>query len=469
MTRSLMQAADKQSMHRILQNFSRFGDKPAMVWRGRTYTYQWLCRRISELKKTIDDHGIENGAPVLIETDFSPAGVALFFALAHKNCMLIPVGPQHQSGKDRLAEIAQAEYRTAPANRQTANSQSDAGGVLVETTGRTASHRLYDILHESSHPGLVLFSSGTTGDPKGIVHDLALLAEPFAVPRKPFRAIAFLLFDHIGGINTMLYILSSGGCLITVPDRQPDTVLKAVEKHRAELLPASPTFLNMLLASESYRQYDLGSLKVISYGAEPMPQSTLHRIHELFPETRLQQTYGLSEVGILKTKSKSSDSLWLKAGGEGFETRIVDGILHIRAQTAMLGYLNAPSPFTEDGWLDTGDAVEAEGEYIRFLGREDEVINVGGEKVRPTEVEAVLEEMPELQQAVVFGEKNPLTGAIVAARVVPAATAPPEAAELRKKIRQYCEKRLPRYKVPVRIQITDAIQHTTRFKKQRQK
>ena len=111
----------------------------------------------------------------------------------------------------------------------------------------------------------------------------------------------------------------------------------------------------------------------MTYGTEVMPESTLKQFHELFPKVLLLQTYGLSEVGILRSKSKSSDSLWVKVGGEGFETRVVDGMLEIKAKSAMLGYLNAESPFTEDGWFKTGDAVEVDGEYIRILGRKSEM------------------------------------------------------------------------------------------------
>ena len=116
-------------------------------------------------------------------------------------------------------------------------------------------------------------------------------------------------------------------------------------------------------------------------GPQGMPESTLQHLHKVLPDVRLKQTYGLSELGILRSKSKSSDSLWVKVGGEDYETKIVDGILWIRARSAMLGYLNAPSPFTEDGWFITGDAVEVDGEYIKILGRKSELINVGGEKV----------------------------------------------------------------------------------------
>ena len=136
-----------------------------------------------------------------------------------------------------------------------------------------------------------------------------------------------------------------------------------------------------------------------------------------FPDIKLLQTYGLSEVGILRSKSKSSDSLWVKVGGEGFETRVVDGMLEIKAKSAMLGYLNVPSPFTEDGWFKTGDAVEVDSEYIKILGRKSEIINVGGEKVYPQEVENVILEIDNVAEVTVYGEKNPIIGNIVCAKV----------------------------------------------------
>jgi acyl-coenzyme A synthetase/AMP-(fatty) acid ligase len=311
----------------------------------------------------------------------------------------------------------------------------------------------------------VLFSSGSTGKSKAAVHDLSLLLEKFRTPRRSQRAITFLLYDHIGGVNTMLYTLSNAGCMVTVPDRRPDTVLAAVAKHRVELLPTSPTFLNLILLDQAWQRHDLSSLRTVTYGTEPMPESTLRRFHELFPQLSLQQTYGLSEVGILRSKSRSSDSLWMKIGGEGYETRIVDGLLQIKAQSAMLGYLNAPSPFTEDGWFLTGDAVEVDGEYLKILGRKSEMINVGGEKVYPAEVESVLLQMPGILDAAVSGEANAITGAIVVARLNLAQPEP--LPELRRRLREYCRARLAPYKIPARIEIVDDAQYSARFKKMR--
>jgi acyl-CoA synthetase (AMP-forming)/AMP-acid ligase II len=232
-----------------------------------------------------------------------------------------------------------------------------------------------------------------------------------------------------------------------------------------QLLPTSPTFLNLLLISEAYRQHDLSSLQLVTYGTEVMPEATLKRFHAQFPNVKLQQTYGLSEVGILRSKSKAPDSLWVKVGGEGFETRVVDGMLEIKAKSAMLGYLNAPSPFTADGWFRTGDAVEVDGEYIRILGRKSELINVGGEKVYPAEIESVLQTMPGVVDAAVAGEPHPMTGQIVVARVRLAQEE--ELPAFRARMRAFCRDKLAGYKIPQKVEIVRDDLHSERYKKMR--
>jgi acyl-CoA synthetase (AMP-forming)/AMP-acid ligase II len=131
----------------------------------------------------------------------------------------------------------------------------------------------------------------------------------------------------------------------------------------------------------------------------------------------------------------------------------------------MLGYLNAPDKFDADGWFCTEDAVEVDGDYLRILGRTSELINVGGRKVYPAEVEAVLTELPNVRDVAVFGHANPLTGQIVAARFNLAA---PEALDdFKRRMRQFCKDRLPSYKIPVRVEFTDENQFGARLKKVR--
>ena len=440
----------------LLDVFRENAERDAIVWRDTACSYGHLLARVGHWEGELAAKEIPHGAVVMLEADFSPESVALFLALAAHGCILVPMTASVEAKKPEFAEVAQCEIAIT----------IDAQDVVeFRSLPHAGAHEFYETLRTLAHPGLVLFSSGSTGRSKAAVHDLSGLFEKFRVRRQSLRAITFLLYDHIGGVNTMLYTLANAGCIVTVQERSADGVLAAVAKHRVELLPTSPTFLNLILLSEAWRRHDLQSLRTITYGTEPMPQSTLTRLHELLPEVQLVQTYGLSEVGILRSKSKSSDSLWVRIGGEGFETRIVDGMLQIKARSAMLGYLNAASPFTEDGWFLTGDAVEVDGEYVRILGRKSEIINVGGEKVYPAEVENVVQTLDNIAEVTVFGEKNPITGAIVCARV--RLLLPEPLAELRSRIRQACRGRLAPYQIPVKIVITDEEQFGGRFKKKR--
>jgi acyl-CoA synthetase (AMP-forming)/AMP-acid ligase II len=311
----------------------------------------------------------------------------------------------------------------------------------------------------------VIFSSGSTGNHKAVLHDFAALLEKFRKPRQRKCTLTFLLFDHIGGIDTLMNTLSSGGSVVTVAAREPELVCQAIERHGVHTLPTSPTFLNLLLLSEAYKGRDLSSLQVIAYGTEPMPESTLHRLREVFPQVSLVQTYGMSELGVLRSRSKDSGSLWIKFSGDGFETKIVDGVLWVRTPTAMLGYLNAPDLFDAEGWLNTQDVVEVDGEYLRILGRASDLINVGGQKVYPAEVEDVLMQLENVRDVAVYGERNALTGQIVAARFN--LHAPEDPNDFKRRLRAFCKNRLAPYKIPVRVEITDREQFGARFKKMR--
>jgi long-chain acyl-CoA synthetase len=137
-------------------------------------------------------------------------------------------------------------------------------------------------------------------------------------------------------------------------------------------------------------------------------------------------------------------SLWFRIEQDDFATRVVDGRLWVRTAQSMLGYLNAPPPVEEDGWTCTGDRVEVEGDYIRVLGRDSDLINVGGHKVYPAEVENVLLALPNIRDAVVTGESHPLMGQVVSARLFVAGTgrggylAPSHTGRLRPTVARLC-------------------------------
>jgi acyl-CoA synthetase (AMP-forming)/AMP-acid ligase II len=286
---------------------------------------------------------------------------------------------------------------------------------------------------------------------------------------KEINTLIFLTFDHIGGIDTLLRILSIGGTLTIPLSRQPEEISRLIEKYRVNVLPSSPTFLNLLLLSGLHQKYDLGSLNIIAFGAEPMPESLLLRLRKLFPDLELQQKFGTSETNAIRVTSRSNDSLFMKLDDPNLEHKVIDGELWLKSKTQVLGYLNASmESFTEDGWFMTGDLVEtSEDGYIKIIGRNKEVINVGGEKVLPSEVESILLEMNEFSDVMVYGEENQITGQSVAVEVVPKQDIGKR--EAKKAIRKFCKDKLDTYKIPTKIVLVDQTNFSDRFKKIRRR
>jgi acyl-coenzyme A synthetase/AMP-(fatty) acid ligase len=436
----------------LRERFAAFGEAPFMVWRDRSFSYRWLLAEVRRLDEVLAQSGVQAGASTVLRGDFSPWSVALFLSLVSRGAVVVPISPAVTRFEEQC-EVAEAGYLL--------HIGEEAFGV--ERTGRTPAHPLLVELARRGHPGLVLFSSGSTGRSKAAVHDLVPLLEKFHERRRGFRSAAFLLFDHIGGVNTMLYSLAAGGALVALAERSPERVCEAIARHGIELLPTSPSFLNLLLVSEAHLRHDLSSLKMVTYGTEPMPVETLRRVAAALPHATFKQTYGLSELGILRTASRANDSLWVRVGGEDYETRVVDGILHIRARCAMLGYLNAPSPFDADGWFDTQDRVEVDGEWLRILGRDSDIINVAGQKVYPAEVESVLLEMEGVLDATAVAVPHPIMGSVVGARVQ--LGRPETVAEFRSRMRRHCVGRLEPFKVPATVTVIADANVTGRFKK----
>jgi long-chain acyl-CoA synthetase len=440
----------------FFERLVQWGDEKALVWKNTETNYGSLLRLSEAWRERFEAQGVVQGEVVALEGSFSPNACAALIALVKLGAIVVPLTPLMRAQREKFLEIAEVRLSVE---------FDEADGATLATFDQVVSNPLTRKLVERGNPGLVIFSSGSTGSPKAILHDFSAILNKFERVRQKKTTLTFLLFDHIGGIDTMFNTFASGGTVVTVEAREPEVVCKAIAQHRVHTLPTSPTFLNLLLMSGAAEHHDLSSLKVIAYGTEPMPESTLKALHEVLPDVSLVQTYGMSELGVLRSRSRDSQSLWLKFTGEGFEIKIVDGILWVRAKTAMMGYLNAPDLFDADGWLNTQDAVEVDGEYLRILGRATDLINVGGQKVYPAEVENVLLQLENVEDVAVFGKAQPMMGQVVAARFK---LRTPEAMDLfKRRMMAFCREHLANYQVPRAVEFTDAEQFGARFKKMR--
>lgn len=432
-------------------------DRSAFVHRGEPTTYSQLAQEVVSQQAKLREQGVGAGSRVALVADYSPLAVSTLLALSGLAAIIIPLSGAAADHSTPSLAVSGCDFKIR------FNNEGRMG--VLERHSVHAENPLLDRFRQLGTAGLVLFSSGSSGTPKAMLHDMARVSERFRGPRRAVTAIPFLSMDHFGGINTILGLLASHSTIVTTAERSLRSICQAIERHRIELLPTTPSFLTLLMASDFSERYDLSSLTKITYGSEPMPQVTLDRLRTRLPQVQLQQTYGLSELGVLHSKSREDGSLWVKLGGDGFETQVREGILYVRSAYRMVGYLNAPSSFDADGWFNTQDRVEVDGDYFLIRGRASDLINVGGQKVYPAEVEEILLQQRNVVEASVCGEPHPLLGQIVTAKVL--LNEPEDTSQLRRRLRLACQAALARYKVPAKIEQTGSPLHSPRFKKLR--
>ncbi|EHS0799594.1 long-chain fatty acid--CoA ligase [Campylobacter lari] len=430
--------------------FNENQEQHALIYEEQNYTYNDLCNNvINKISLLVD---LKNIDIVGIVGDYDFESVSLFLACIELNKIIIPFINESEID-NKLAEVnCDILFK---------NNQYE----LQEK--HCNNHDLIQKLIDDNKPGLILFSSGSTGKPKAMVHDLDKILNTYLNKKsKKLNILLFLMFDHIGGLNTLFNCLSMNACAIALKDRKNiEALAQTIEKYQISLLPASPSLLSLMLIANVVEKYNLSSLKVISYGTERMPEILLVKLKQSFPKVKFHQTFGTSEVGVTQTKSFGN---YFKL--ENITYKIINNELFLKSNMQSLGYLNADnSVFTDDGYFATGDLVEVINEngeeYIKIIGRNKEVINVGGEKVLPQEVEGVLMQISFIQDCLIYGQNNPLTGQSVCVKIVLEQNEIFTALEAKKKIRMFCKDKLANYKIPTKVEIVQKLEISERFKK----
>lgn len=443
-------------MNKMVDKF-KDNDQTAIIYDGKKYSYNELYIKIKEIENFIEGK-IKSGEVVAILADYSFVSIALFFALYENKNIIAPIT---STSKKEIDGKVKESFSTKIINLENEK-------LVITNIKSEASHKIINGLQTSKCAGLILFSSGSTGTPKAMIHNLDTLVDSYGDKKqKQINMLVFLMFDHIGGINTMLNILSMNATMIIPQNRNADDICKLIEEYKIAVLPSSPTFLNLILINRSYEKYDLSSLRMITYGTETMPEGLLGRLKAVFSKVKFLQTFGTSETGIAVTSSKSSSSTFMKIDDENLEYKIVDNELWLRSKTQILGYLNrSMESFTNDGWFKTGDLVELDNEgFIKIIGRNKEIINVGGQKVLPSEVESVLLGMDEIEDCLVYGEQNAITGQSVSCDVVLKHGIDDSGFKIL--VRKFCKDKLDSFKIPTRVNVVQYTEFTERFKKSR--
>jgi acyl-coenzyme A synthetase/AMP-(fatty) acid ligase len=341
-----------------------------------------------------------------------------------------------------------------------------APGVALRVTCRARIEPLARPRLERQPTEWVLFTSGTTGVPKMVVHSLAGLTGAITSGGVRDGSVVWGTFYDIrryGGLQIFLRAMHDGGSLILSDAKEPvGDFLVRLGRHGVTHMSGTPSHWRRALMSPSARQM---SPRYVRLSGEIADQVILDNLAACYASARVGHAYASTEAGVgfdVNDGREGFPASLIGAPGE-VEMKVVDGSLRIRSPRTAFGYVGAGAAALADpdGFVDTGDMLERSGDRYHFTGRKGGIINVGGLKVHPEEVEGVINRHPQVRMSLVHPRKSPITGAIVVAEVVLRDEAKAAGADasgaLRGEILDLCRARLAQHKVPAMIRFVPAL------------
>lgn len=411
---------------------------PALVHDGRARSYADVLAEVAALAGTLRDGEVALVALAAAGAEEAAVGLA---AAARAGCDILVLPPT-------ASEATRAELRA----RHGADAVLE-GGRLRPLDASGATRRAPD-------GRVVLFTSGTSGAPKPVVHSWRTLGaavrdEPSLHGRRWFASYHPTAF---AGLQVLAQAWATGGALVTSDRKDPHALLSMLAAAQVEVACGTPTFWRMLLAGARSADAPRPALRRITLGGEAVDDGLLDALRDAFPGAKLTHIYASTEMGACITvrDGRAGFPVELLGGAEGGpQLDVRDGELWIRSPRAMRGYLDGEA---RPDWFATGDLVEVRDGRVMFVGRRSETINVGGSKVLPARVEAVLRSVEGVIDAHVRGVKSSMVGEVVAATIVPVPGA--DRAALRSAVLAACRARLARHEVPAMLTFADALATT---------
>lgn len=479
----------------------------ALKGAGRAYSYAELSAEVDRTARALLAAGVGRGDRVATLSPPHPDFWILFLATASIGAIWLGLNPRYSRGElayvvadadpklifgrlnvggrdftDDLLALAEVEAATprplVALDGEVAGFTSIpsfvAGGEAISAAAlRTARADV-----GGRQPCLLVYTSGTTGRPKGaVLHHLGLITTNrirLSYARAtPARVVTFLPVNHVGCVgDTGCTILLAGGCLILMEQFEPQATLRLMQDERATIWGSVPTTFQLCLEQPNFADFDLSALQLITWGGARMPSELIARLATLCPN--LATDYGMTETIGSITYTEPGDGLDVLAETVGrpppeFEVRIAtpeglpvpagaEGEVQVRGPFVMLEYWGRPDATAEtldaEGWLHTRDlAVERPDGRYRLVGRLSEMFKSGGYNVYPREVEQALEAHAAVAAAAVVGIEDPLYGeaGFAFVQLEPGAALEPD------ELRAFCRARLANYKVPKGIEVLPAL------------
>ena len=328
------------------------------------------------------------------------------------------------------------------------------GNIIYNQTERNED---LDLFLTTSQAGIVLETSGTSGNKKVVLHNFDRIVEKYAKLQRKFTTILVFSPEHISGIETMLSIIIPGGTVIIPADQNINVVCNIIEEKKVGLLACTPSFMRLAMVSGNIEK--LKNIQILNLGGERTDENLLYKLKQNLPSTQVYQVFGTTETANIRTHSLQG-SVFFKPGKEGEDYIINEGVLWLKKTPSIECFLQGKIQI-ENGWVCTNDRVEQNSDgYINILGRTENTINIGGEKVDPAEIENIIIKIKGILSVKVYGENDILMGKKLVADICI------DQGESIKKseIIYFCRNKLSDHKIPVKFHIHNEIALTSRLK-----
>ncbi len=476
-------------------------DRTAIVYQNETRTFAELQERVNRLANALQARGVKKGGRVAIMAMNSPAYVEAYYASARLGAAFIPLN--YRAKKEELAYMVNnseasvlfvgerylplaAEIRPQLQTVQHLIAVDCRPEGMLSYEDLLAQHEPEEVYTDVDEmdPTIIIYTSGTTALPKGVVLThlgLSVYVTNTVEPADPVAEDVDVLlvsvpFYHVAGATTMLSAVWGGRLMVILPQFEPAAWLEAVQKYRVTHSFVVPTMLKRVMEHPDFDKFDISSLKLVAYGAAPMPYEVVAKAVQVF-KCGLMNAYGQTEstssltylgpedhvIPDSPTEEREKKLRRLRSVGrpmDDVEVAIMDpdgnilpsgqeGEIVARGARIMSGYLGRDQETGEamrGGWLHTGDVGWMdEDRYVFITGRTKDLIIRGGENIAPGEIEAVLDQHPAIAEAAVIGVPDVEWGEEVKAVILPRADVPRPSPE---ELTTFVKKRLASFKAP---------------------
>jgi long-chain acyl-CoA synthetase len=473
----------------LARNAADNPDRVAIHLGDQTTSYGELDDQSARVAGLLAARGIAPGTPIGIMLPNVPEFASVYYGILRTGAVVVPMNPLLKAREiayylgDSGAPVIFAWHVTAP-EVEIGAKEAGAEAILVDPATfpdilATASPAPQVVDRAAYDTAVVLYTSGTTGHPKGAELTHANLINNVEVSAVDLLQVGpddiifggLPLFHAFGQTCTLNAAIMMGGSLTVLPRFDAAKALGILADQRVTIFAGVPTMFSALLHVPDRSDYDVSALRLCISGGAAMPVEVLRQFEDAF-DCIVLEGYGLSETSPVASfnhpgRERKPGSIGTPI--RGVEMRVVDasgaevpqgevGEIAIRGHNIMKGYLNKPDATAEavsaDGWFRTGDIgrVDADG-YYYIVDRKKDLIIRGGYNIYPREIEEVLYEHPEVAEAAVVGMPHPELGEEVGAAVAlkPGATVTPD------ELRSYVKSQVAAYKYPRRVWIVDAL------------